>query len=145
MFHDFGVISWSLLSDVSSLEHIPTPLCSHLQSSTFTLSLCSTRFLVPPPPFTHACSCILHLHHHIRPVLFLHSDLIYIPPSPPHALPPSSLPPCCLSPVFHDVWVTLGSYKKIHSVLGFVVSLISSIILSTSTWTTVLHRHGRFC
>lgn len=77
---------------------VPAPLCcSPSVASNFTLSpppLCSIRFLLCPPPTptsTHVRSCILHLHHHIRPVLFLHSSLIYIPPSPSLSSPPSLL------------------------------------------------------
>lgn len=45
------------------------------------------------PTPTHMCSGIMHLQHHIRPVLFPYSSLIYIPPVP--SLSFSPLPPCC--------------------------------------------------
>lgn len=86
-FLDCAASHGFLVSDVSTLpQHISAPLCcSPSVVSNFTLSPCSLaalRFLLCFPTSTHVCSCILHLHHHIRPVLFLNSSLIYIPPSP---------------------------------------------------------------
>lgn len=47
------------------------------------------------PTSNHVHSCILHLQHHIRPVLFLPTTLIYIPPPCPSPPPASSSSPLC--------------------------------------------------
>lgn len=95
-------------------QHVSSPLCcSPSVASNFSSSpppLCSTRFLLCAPPYAplHSralISCTLHLHHHIRPVLFLRSSLIYILPSPSFLLPHLRLPPSCFS---HCVLRCLG-------------------------------------
>lgn len=92
--HSFSI--FPLLSAV----HLQLPLTSHHLSATCShFLLCSST-----PTSTHVCSCILHLQHHIRPVLFLHSSLIYIPP--PHPFPSPSL---FFLSLFCTVWVTLSS------------------------------------
>lgn len=89
ILHETACILWFLVSDVSPLfallsaVHLQPPLTSHRFSATR-----CTHFLLCSlmPTSTHVLSRILHLQHHIRPVLFLHSSLIYIPPPPPSSL-----------------------------------------------------------
>lgn len=98
-------ISWSLERDVSSntfllfAVHLQSPPTSHCLPA-------GLQPLLSVPLLTHFA---LHLHH-MHPVLFPYSILIYIPPS--------LLCAVCL------VWVTLSSYKKPHPALGSVVWFI---------------------
>lgn len=92
-------ISRFLQPDVSSDTFLL--LCgSPSVASNFTLSPCwfaAPAFCFCSPPHT---SCTLYLHH-MQPVLFPYSSLIYIPPSPFSF--PSSLPPlCCLRCLGHS-------------------------------------------
>lgn len=63
---------------------------SRLQLHVVSLLFRSIHCCSPTP--THMCSGIMHLQHHIRPVLFPYSSLIYIPPVPSLSFsPPPSL------------------------------------------------------
>lgn len=88
---------------------LPPPLlftfsyCSRLPRGGRSATCCRRSPLYSFTPLSnHVHSCILHLQHHIRPVLFLPTTLIYIPPPCPSPSPASS-------PVFWAVWVTLGT------------------------------------
>lgn len=76
------------------------------------------------PTSNHVRSCILHLQHHIRPVLFLLTTLIYIPPpcpSPPAAS--SSFLPCVFGCLGHSQHLKKApsSPGLCASVAGFVL------------------------
>lgn len=81
------------LSGPSQVIFLFNQKCSGPLPAQFFPLLCSSSHTS-----SHVRSHILHLRHHIPPVLFLHSSLIYILPSLPISL-------CCV------VWVTLGSQQ----------------------------------
>lgn len=126
-----------------STVHLQSPLTSHCRPPP---PLCSTRFLLcsPSPTSTHVHSCILHLHHHIRPVLFLHSSLIYIPPSPSLFYPPTSLPIPFL-PLCFALSGSLSAPKKRFTPHWALWYHLSSPLFWVQALEQTLHLHCRSC
>lgn len=69
--------------------------CSNFPAAALPLAADALPFHSFTPTSNHMHSCILHLQHHIRPVLFLPTTLIYIPPPCPSPPPASSSSPVC--------------------------------------------------